>query len=368
MSASKAYKNFLIFECPVLFNDQPTGGQHVLHIDRKIISEGLFRSLPPFELLTYFIILTWMDRDKNTTISLSELRKLLGGDEERIYMALGYLEKRSYIQIHENPLCINNANFKITVKKLPSLTGEMPPAWKEGMDKEQFEEEAAPEDDFLQAVIKQNAVSSDELVQALISLFKPTKITYQLREELNDWITAFETPMIQELIRRTQKKVEADPTTPALAYARGIVQNWYEEGISTYKELQAADKLYREIQELAAEYGLPYSSLKPPQKRILRSWMMESGEDDFALSKEVCKLAIQRAFKEKRDGQPSLDYIENNYIKPLKRSRAKNTEEARRVLNDKSSPVKTRGTAHQKSNKKYKWEDFFWDFDKFKEK
>ncbi|MEC9488763.1 MAG: DnaD domain protein [Halanaerobium sp.] len=383
MSRTKTGRYLITYERPFSFSQDDELAKPVLHLDREVIDKGLFRALPPFELLTYLLLLTWMDTDQIINISLSELHSLLGASEEEIYLALGNLEREGFLAITSNPLSINKSTgFQIRIIKLPRLASRMEPAKEEqekcqekGKGREKEEGLAGTEngqpgeevdEEFLEAAIRQNSVGKSDLIQAMLALFQPARITYQLREELADWVNSFETPMIQELIRRTRKKMSNDPTISGLAYARGIVQNWYEEGITTYRELQAADKLYREIQELAAEYGLSYNFLKPPQKRILRSWMMDEGEESRALSKEVCKLAIQNAFREKRDGQPSLAYIEKNYIRPLKEAGARSPKEANRILHDRKGKGSKQKSKRQEQD--YKWKDFFWDFDKFKEK
>jgi hypothetical protein len=198
--------------------------------------------------------------------------------------------------------------------------------------------------------------------------------------------------MLKELVRRVDKWLKrqggSDHLQGAYAYLKAIIDNWYQEEITSYEKLQQQDKLHRETKELARAYGIRSFSSNTAQLKTFQSWL--TGEQ--ALSKELALAAIREAVRRKRDGQPSLKYVEDNFINPIKELGISNLADFRRWLqkemDGKAAEADTRDQSDSKSeneNKKknksgkskmnkadedndsYKWKDFFIDFDKYKE-
>ncbi|SDM04594.1 DnaD domain protein [Halarsenatibacter silvermanii] len=158
----------------------------------------------------------------------------------------------------------------------------------------------------------------------------------ELVSEVEKWQQDFPSELLKELLNRVEKWTDnpGNPSHRAHYYLRAIVEDWYEKEIFTLEDLQEYDRLYRETRELAMMYGFnSYHELNPIQLETLQGWL--SGSQ--ALSLEAALLAVEKAVKQKSDGRPSLDYIERNYIKPLKEAGARTREKAQKVLNDRSN-------------------------------
>ncbi|MFP4370709.1 MAG: DnaD domain protein [Halanaerobium sp.] len=242
-------------------------------------------------------------------------------------------------------------------------------------------------------LIKSNSASENEIAAALISFLPPASRNIHRREEIKSWLNDFEAQMLKELVRRVDKWLKrqggGDHLQGAYAYLKAIIDNWYQEEITTYEKLQEQDKLHRETKELARAYGIRSFSSNTAQLKTFQNWL--SGEQ--ALSKELALAAIREAVRRKRDGQPSLKYVEDNFINPIKELGINNLADFRRWLQKEmdgqaseadsrdqaDSDTKTKKKKNKKAKPKdtksdekndesnYKWKDFFIDFDKYKE-
>lgn len=244
-----------------------------------------------------------------------------------------------------------------------------------------------------QQLIKSNSASENEIAAALISFLPPANRNIHRREEIKSWLNDFEAPMLKELVRRVDKWLKrqggGDHLQGAYAYLKAIIDNWYQEEITTYEMLQVQDKLHRETRKLAQAYGIRSFSSNTAQLKTFQSWL--SGEQ--ALSKELALAAIREAVRRKRDGQPSLKYVEDNFINPIKELGINNLADFRRWLQkemdgqaakadrrdqsdsdnknkkqkNKADKSKNKKTDGKNDDSNYKWKDFFIDFDKYKE-
>jgi hypothetical protein len=244
-----------------------------------------------------------------------------------------------------------------------------------------------------QQLINSNSASTEEIAAALISFLPPASRNIHRREEIKSWLNDFEPQMLKELVRRVDKWLKrqggGDHLQGAYAYLKAIIDNWYQEEVTTYQKLQEQDKLHRETKELARAYGIRSFSSNTAQLKTFQSWL--SGEQ--ALSKELALAAIREAVRRKRDGQPSLKYVEDNFINPIKELGINNLADFRRWLqkemdggsaaadsrdqsdSDNKGQKQKKSTAKSKNKKtgeknedsNYKWKDFFIDFDKYKE-
>lgn len=239
-----------------------------------------------------------------------------------------------------------------------------------------------------QQLINSSSASENEIAAALISFLPPANRNIHRREEIKSWLNDFENKMLKELVRRVDKWLKRQGGTDylqgAYAYLKAIIDNWYQEEITTYEKLQEQDKLHRETKELARAYGIRSFSSNTAQLKTFQSWL--SGEQ--ALSKELALAAIREAVRRKRDGQPSLKYVEDNFINPIKELGISNLPDFKRWLQkemdqksskpdsrDQNNKTKDKKNKSDKSKRKdsdknddsYKWKDFFIDFDKYKE-
>lgn len=244
-------------------------------------------------------------------------------------------------------------------------------------------------------LIKSNSASKRELASALISFLPPNNRNLHRREEIKSWLNDFEPQMLKELVRRVDKWLKRqggnDHLQGAYAYLKAIVNNWYQAEITSYEKLKKQDKLHRETKELARAYGIRSFSSNTAQLKTFQAWL--TGEQ--ALSKELALAAIREAVRRKRDGQPSLKYVEDNFINPIKELGINNLADFRRWLQKemdgqaaqvdqreqkkekdqsktktetkKNDSQKKQRQNNTKADNNYKWKDFFIDFDKYKE-
>ena len=184
---------------------------------------------------------------------------------------------------------------------------------------------------------------------------------------VDQWLDDFDQKLMWELIRRVDKwfnkqKFNQTPENK-FYYLMGIIDNWYEKKIYTYKRLKYFDRLYRETKTLAETYGLKnWNKLNTTQIEIFEDWL--SGKDGLSL--KLAKFAIKEAIRRKKDGQPSLKYIEDNFIEPFKKANVRTINQANIFLSKNNTFSKNK---NKKNNKKTagQWNDFSWDFNNFRE-
>ncbi len=203
----------------------------------------------------------------------------------------------------------------------------------------------------------------DELKKVL-KTYIPSDEDKQIVEK---WLNDFDEKLLWELIRRVdkwfnQQKFNQTPEN-RFFYLMGIVDDWYEKEIHTYKRLQYFDRMYRETKILAETYGFKkWKNLNPVHMDTFKDWI--SGKNGLSLN--VAKFAIKEAIKRKKDGQPSLKYIEDNFINPWKKAGIQNINQAKMFLSNKNIFYNT----HRENDKKEKsmqWNNFSWDFNNFQE-
>lgn len=209
--------------------------------------------------------------------------------------------------------------------------------------------------------------SRSELFQAILTFIPPEENITLLETTINQWLEDFDCKLIKELIRRVNKWLEKynNPTDRAFHYLKGIIDDWYQKEIGSYQDLKYFDQLFRETRELAQIYGLvDWHNVKPIHMKTFSRWLNE----DFPLSIAVVKFAIKEAFRRKKDGQPSLKYIEDNFINLWKKNKVRDCQQALSLLkkNDAKShrrKVSTGSKAKSNNSKQGTWEDFSWDFE-----
>ncbi|RCW57370.1 MULTISPECIES: DnaD domain protein [Halanaerobium] len=356
--------------------------RQLLTLGDSLIEKGFLRQFSGSETKVLLYLLTHRKEASEIEIELPLAAGALGMEIEFLKSALKGLARTGVI--NQKPAEENNffrcfLNLEAVLKK--------------NENKKVVEESSTAGAEIRKQLINSNSASKNEIAAALISFLPPASRNIHRREEIKSWLNDFEAKMLKELVRRVDKWLKRQGATDhlqgAYAYLKAIIDSWYQEEITTYEKLQQQDKLHRETKELARAYGIRSFSSNTAQLKTFQNWL--SGEQ--ALSKELALAAIREAVRRKRDGQPSLKYVEDNFINPIKELGINNLADFRRWLqkemDGKAAEADSRDQAesdsgakkqktkkdkakNKKKNEKddedsYKWKDFFIDFDKYKE-
>jgi len=332
-------------------------------IGNDVIEEGFLQNFPGPSLAIFIFLLTHLEEGDIVRTNPSIISSLLPYNRDEAKEGLKYLVNRGIIKISNYPESDYTYRIKINLDYLSSNFTEMND--NNMKNKRELREE----------IIHQNSVSQDELKQVFASYIPSGKDLRFFRDELSAWLNDFETEVLKEAIRRTEKwrknqgiNLDSDKS---FYYLQGIIDDLYEKEAFNYEKLQHFDRLHRETRELASLYGIKHwQHMDSEQMLTFKRWL--NGKN--ALSKELAKFAIREAIRRKKDGQPSLKYIEDNFISPWKKAGIKNVKEARQYLsrlhnkknNYKNKENKTSENKKERQ-KDYKWEDFFINYDDYKE-
>ncbi len=314
------------------------GSENYIALSSSALKNGLFAGWTGNQLAIFFLLLAHANSSLSGEVKLEKLENLLPDGRKVITKELPRLEKGGFIEYEETR---GTVSFKIF---LPAL------------DKNSRGSSGALEQEerFLRELLSGRPVSEQDLVKGLVMILAPEKLTDRLRSEIEEIMATFSPETVKELIRRVKKALEDNPDLKPLPYLRGIVRDWVKNGITSYEDLQRADRLHRETHELAMEFGISRAwEMTPSHKEILLSWITCNDSEDHALSVEVARWAIQEAIRSKRDGRPSLNYIDRNFIQPLKRAKTSDIEEAREAMQQKET-----SPAEDKAG---------WDYDKYRD-
>ena len=356
--------------------------RQLLTLGDSLIEKGFLRQFSGDQTKVLIYLLTHLKEANKIEIELPLAAGALGLEIEALKNSLSGLAATGVID--QQPA--EEQNFFHCVLSLKAVLSK-------NKNENRAAESTASGAEVRKQLIKSNSASESEIAAALISFLPPASRNIHRREEIKSWLQDFEPQMLKELVRRVDKWLKrqggGDHLQGAYAYLKAIIDNWYQEEITTYEKLQEQDKLHRETKELARAYGIRSFSSNTAQLKTFQSWL--SGEQ--ALSKELALAAIREAVRRKRDGQPSLKYVEDNFINPIKELGISSLADFRRWLqkemdgqaaaadsrdqnNSDSNAKKQKKSANQSENKKseqkndensYKWKDFFIDFDKYKE-
>ncbi|MFP4198360.1 MAG: DnaD domain protein [Halanaerobium sp.] len=356
--------------------------RQLLTLSDSLIEKGFLRQFSGKQTKVLLYLLTHIKEANEIELELPLAAGALGMEIENLKSALKGLAGTGII--NRQPTAENNF-FRCFL----SLEAVL----RENKNKEMVEESSTAGAEIRKQLINSSSASENEIAAALISFLPPASRNIHRREEIKSWLNDFEAQMLKELVRRVDKWLRrqggGDHLQGAYAYLKAIIDSWYQEEITTYEKLQKQDKLHRETRELARAYGIRSFSSNTAQLKTFQSWL--SGEQ--ALSKELALAAIREAVRRKRDGQPSLKYVEDNFINPIKELGINNLADFRRWLQKEmdgkaaeadsrdqvdsdNKDKKQQKTANKSKNKKtaeeddedsYKWKDFFIDFDKYKE-
>lgn len=343
--------------------------KHSLEIGDCAIDNGLLLHFPGSTLAIFLYLVTHIDDNYIIETNPTSISSYLPDNcnPESINEDLNYLKKHGIIEIAEKrdgdytyciKLNISKLGKKLKKdKKISNSNNSQTFKNKQGLKCIYYDNR-----EIRKKIISLPRPSRSELFQAILTFIPPEENISVLERTISQWLEDFDSDMIKELLRRVDKWLIKynNPKDKAFHYLKGIIDDWYQKGISTYQELQHFDKLYRETRKLAELYGLPkWHNVKPIHMETFNRWLQE----DYPLSTEVVKLAIQEAFRRKKDGQPSLQYIEENFIKPWKKNRVRDCQQARVLIKkDKNYPAKKKISFKSETNNA--WDNFAWDFEK----
>lgn len=306
-----------------LFNcyDQKNSDTYI-SLSTTALKHGFFAGWTGDQLALFFLLLAYADQDLTGRVDIDKLQDRMPAPASPPREILAGLEEAGAVEIEgEGNFFSYHLNLQAVNRQSRSSTDDL-----------------EQEERFLRELLSGRPVSEQELVKGLVLILAPEKLTGHLRQEIEEIMTSFHPELVRELIRRVKKALEDNPDLKPLPYLRAIVREWIKNGIKEPEDLQNADRLHRETYELAMEFGLSRAwEMSPSHREVLLSWITARDDQDFALSVEVARWAIQEAMRSKRDGRPSLNYIERNFIQPLKNARVSCINEAQEALAQKET-------------------------------
>ncbi|MFO7814936.1 MAG: hypothetical protein R6V14_04275 [Halanaerobiales bacterium] len=320
-----------------------------IELGRESIKHGFLKTLPGPSLPVFIYLLTHIDTEKSIRTNPAIMAGFLALDRENIKKGLNILQKNGYINLKKKKKGNYTYEIKVDLNKIVGSCFN---------DKKNDSRENS--DTYRSKVLNKNNLSETDYIKALIS-FLPEGIDHSLiEEEIKHWLNDFDKKMIKELIRRVDKWINKNNKNKkeGFYYLHGIVDDWYNKNIFDYERLKYFDRMYRETNELAKCYGFKnWFNVSESQMEIFSEWLNE----EKGLSVSIAKYAIKEAFRRKSDGQPSLKYIEDNFITPLKENNVKSIDQAKRILNNNS--YQNNKNYNKKSQDNNNWETFEWDIE-----
>ncbi|MFW5995775.1 MAG: DnaD domain protein [Halanaerobiaceae bacterium] len=310
--------------------------QRSVEIGKTAIDRGLLKRLPEPTLSIMLYLLTRCSENNRVLTNATKISSYIPYSTEKIKNGLQKLNQDDIIYISDEKNGNHEAEISINPEKLL------------GKNLCSKQEEQNGEDS-----------ARAELRHALHGFIPPGK-TELLADSMERWLDDFDNNQLLELVRRVNKWRNNNSRTKkeTFYYLQGIIDDWYEKKIFSYKRLQHFDRMFRETRELARLYGFKnWQNVSPAQMEIFRNWL----NDKNALSFNVIKLAIKEAVKRKKDGRPSLQYIEDNFITPWKKAGIKSVKQAQNYLNN-SNRNNSTNVRHKTERNKNPWDNFTWDF------
>jgi hypothetical protein len=324
-----------------------------IELGRESINNGFLKSLPGPSLPVFIYILTHLDNDNTIKTNPAIIAGFLALDRETTKKGLTILENNNYIKIEKNRTGNYSHKINVNLNKIDNSC----------FINDNINNKNDNLISFREKVINKKEVKKTDIKKALLS-FLPDKIDHSmLIEEIECWIDDFDKNILKELVRRTNKWIEKNNKNKkeGFYYLHGIIDDWYNKEIFDYERLKHFDKMYRETNELAKCYGLKnWYNVTETQMEIFHDWLNKNE----GINLSIAKYAIKEAFKRKSDGQPSLKYIEDNFIIPLKNNKVRNINQAEQILNTQKNKTKKSSTNKQKkSTDNNSWNTFEWDIE-----
>lgn len=325
-----------------------------VEIGSSAIDKGFLKQFPGPALAILLYLITHLQKGNYVMTNVAIIASYLPDnyDLKAIEEALNLLVERDIVEISPRREGDYTCRIKVNLENLTAGLATDYSGWNK------MEEAGSTGPELRRQVLAKATPSEEEIKEALFSFAPPGKKGELVRAEIEKWLADFDLQILKELIRRVDKWIAKNDNPPerAFHYLEGIIDDWYRKEIFSYRRLKHFDRLYRETRELAFTYGIKgWQNVKPAHMETFKSWL----EGDFPLSLPLAKLAIREAVKRKKDGQPSLKYIEDNFIRPWKEARVKTVEEAKKLLNSsETSSQKNSGKMGREQN----WEELNWDF------
>ncbi|MCK4258907.1 MAG: DnaD domain protein [Halanaerobiales bacterium] len=361
-----SYKQLKIYRTQELILDE--NGNHSTQINQSVmltkeaIDAGLLKELPDSLLSVYLYILTHVGADFSLTITPEKIAEFVPRTPIDIELTLKMLDNRGYIQLIE--ITEDQNNYSIILARPPKIS-EKTESSTSNLSQISQPIESAPkqvsnrENEAISYILQQKVFSEEDLVRAISQMIPAQNLNYGFRQEVDYWFKTFEKEVVKELVRRTDEARQKDSELNCQAYMRKIANDWIAEQIFTIESLKESDKLYRETRALIEEFGIEHKKqMTRTHWKTIYNWINAESKDDFALSASVARFAIQEAIRRKSDGRPSLKYIEDNYIKPLKKLKAKSVEEAKKFTQRSGGITPSKNSKLKKNNQsdQSKWQ------------
>jgi len=320
-----------------------------IEIGQKSINHGFLKNLPGPSLPVFLYILANLNNNNIIKTNPAIMAGFLALSREKIIEGINMLKDNKYINIKKKSDGYYRYIIKINLNKLVNTCYF-----------NNYKNKNENLISYRKKILNESDLTNSDYKKALIS-FLPDEVEHSLfEEEMECWLNDFEAKLIKELVRRTYKWVNKNNKNKkeGFYYLHGIVDDWYSKEIFDYERLKYFDKLYRETNELAKCYGFKnWHNINKAQMEIFHSWL----NDKDGLSLTIAKYAIKEAFRKKSDGQPSLKYIEDNFIIPLKENNTKSKSQAKKILNNNSyQKNSSENNSHKETNS---WEKFEWDME-----
>ncbi len=368
-------------------------GQSV-EIDGSIIDSGFLKKFPGSTLSIFMYLVTHFDKNNYfITTRVDEICSKIPYTKNEVQQGLDSLQNNDLIMINDQAYENDKFQIYINFEKVAHISekdndekeqfaAEKESASRPKTEKKEYAEQSIKTGNNLQESGGQNPENLKHL--KIIQKFIPeNKDTTAEMQKIKKWLNDFDKKVIKELILRVKKwqKKNNKNTEQAYYYMNSIIEDWYEKESFSYEKLQHFDQMYRETRELAEIYGIDsWKNVDTVQMKTFKSWLTD---DDFSLSLEVAKYAVKQAIIRKSDGQPSLKYIEDNYIRPWKNAEIRSVQEAKNYLarqdnrnfthpknnqntqdKQKSSGSSQKNSSSRTASKKSSWNNFPWKLDK----
>ncbi len=361
--------------------------ENTVEIGADLIKSGFLTQFPETSLSIFLYLAATAAHEETCTIRRQKLSCLLPGDNQDLKQGLNYLQERGIITLAKKS---HPAGVLLQIDFHPEklLPASSRSKYSTLYDSPQKLAEASDDDkinsaqnenkaDGQQPASNSQTVRESELTKRIKKYFpdQQGEKAQKFYNKIAQWQQDFPPSLLEKLLDRVQKWLEhpSNPRERAHYYLQAIISDWYEKEIFSLEALNEYDRIYRETKELAKKYGFKnYQQLNPVQLETLQNWL--SGTR--ALPVEVASLAIEKAIKQKSDGRPSLEYIERNYIKPLKDAGVKNKKKAKKVMQERRQSgkkgnyqdrnIKQNYSSQQhrsntRKNAALSWEDFLWE-------
>lgn len=322
-------------------SSQSLGG---ITICKEAVDQGFLLQLKGLLLPCYLYLATLVDDHLEGEFIIRAATKTLACTRKELLKALIKLEEKEFIKVRE---------LDPTSEKRPILfslnTFDTP-----------------KREDFIEALLAKKFCRNEDLVEGLVALYRlpdNQEVHGRLREEIEEWFNVFDKEVIKEVFRRSYEWGQKNKEGRPFQYLTTILEDLKESGVVNYSHLEERDRLYYQIRELARSCGIKAHELNqsPIYRQVMERWITKKEEKDHALDLDVAQFAVEEATRKSRSRHPSLDYIEKNFIVPLKEAKIESIEEAKTFLRQEKAKTPGSQSKEKTPGKKSLHEQFaYW--------